>query len=176
MLICYLSQIYKEMKVDFKNKFEGQRTAPNPYGLNQPKIHNKFAYVQGYTTNAINSQIKTAAKAVHKSNQAAKTQGIVSKAIGPVVNGLYTGTNVKKPEETDFCRFQVFSKMHWGPNPALCTCRDVCWRSLVPGFLKAAMSGTSYIVIAAHTNFKMIAWDEAVSQYVVLAYSYVSSV
>ncbi|XP_028397877.1 uncharacterized protein LOC114521592 [Dendronephthya gigantea] len=89
-----VNKIYQEMKVDFENKFVGQRTAANPNGLNQPRIHNKFAYVQGLSTKQIQAQIKTAAKAVHKSNQAAKSQTFVSKLIGPVVNGLYTALSV----------------------------------------------------------------------------------
>jgi hypothetical protein len=68
------------MTADFNKKFLSQKTSAN-----------KFAYVKGLTTKGIQTQIKNTAKAVHKSNQAGKTQGIVSKAIGPLVNGLYTG-------------------------------------------------------------------------------------
>ena len=70
------------MKADFNKKFLAQKSAAN-----------KFAYVQGLTTKGIRTQIRNAAKAVHKSNKAGKTQGIVSKAIGPLVNGVYTGKN-----------------------------------------------------------------------------------
>jgi hypothetical protein len=83
------------MRADFQNKFEAQRTAANPHGFAQPKIHNKFAYVQGFTTKQIQSQIKSAAEAIHKSNKAHQTQGFVSKAVRPIVNGLYTGKNVR---------------------------------------------------------------------------------
>ena len=80
----YSFQLYKEMQADFKNKFNA-----NSFG--QPKIHNKFVYVQGMTTAEINSQLKKAAKAAVNLENAKKTHGSVSKVVGPVVNALYTG-------------------------------------------------------------------------------------
>ncbi len=81
------------MTADFKTKFLSQRTTAN-----------KFAYVQGLTTKGIQSQIKDAAKAVYKSNQARQTQGILAKAIGPAVNGLYTGKNLRGLLHHNFCQ------------------------------------------------------------------------
>ena len=72
------------MKADFQNKFD-------PNSLAQAKIHNKIVYVEGMTATEIKSQLKKAAKAAVKVEQAHKTQGFVTKVIGPIVNGLYTG-------------------------------------------------------------------------------------
>ena len=83
----YYLQIYKEMAADFRNKLQAQ----NPGVPAQIKVNNKIIYVKGFSNVQINNQLKSAAKALHKTEKAKKAQGFVSKAIGPVINGLYTG-------------------------------------------------------------------------------------
>ena len=68
------------MTADLQNKLQAQKGGANQNG-----------YIQGITNKEMQVKIKNAAKAIHKSNKAAKSKGIVYKAIGPLVNGLYTG-------------------------------------------------------------------------------------
>lgn len=79
------------MKVDFTKKLLAQKAAVKSNGLAQSKLPSKYAQVLGITDPQMKSQLKSAAKAVHRANQAHKTQGLLSKAVGQIVNGLYIG-------------------------------------------------------------------------------------
>ena len=83
------------MRADFSNRFINQKGANNPNRFNQPKLRNKFAYVQGYTTKKIDAQIKQTAKAnyyaAQSNKEVSRVEKFVNKYVGPLLNAVVAG-------------------------------------------------------------------------------------
>ena len=81
--------------MDFSNRFLNQKAKVNPNSIGQAKLHNKFAYVQGYSTKNIKLQLKQAAKATYYANKAdvktTRIQSISKNVVGPALNLVVTG-------------------------------------------------------------------------------------